>query len=43
VPGTFATFLQAADLAGAFVLLAGDGAIAITGQTLVLSHGELRN
>jgi hypothetical protein len=43
VPGTFATFLQAADLVGPFVLLACDVAIAITGQTLVLSHGELMN
>jgi hypothetical protein len=43
VPGTFATLPQPADLAAAFVLLASDGALASTGQTLVLSHGELLN
>ncbi len=34
-------FLQPADLAGAFLFLAGDGARAITGQSLVVSHGEV--
>jgi NAD(P)-dependent dehydrogenase (short-subunit alcohol dehydrogenase family) len=37
------TFLQPQDLAGAFLFLASDGARAITGQTLVVSHGEVMN
>jgi NAD(P)-dependent dehydrogenase (short-subunit alcohol dehydrogenase family) len=37
------TFLQPADLAGAFLFLASDGARPITGQTLVVSHGEVMN
>jgi NAD(P)-dependent dehydrogenase (short-subunit alcohol dehydrogenase family) len=36
-------FLQPSDLAGAFLFLASDGARAITGQTLVVSHGEVMN
>jgi NAD(P)-dependent dehydrogenase (short-subunit alcohol dehydrogenase family) len=34
-------FLQPADLAGAFLFLASEGASAITGQALVVSHGEV--
>jgi 3-hydroxybutyrate dehydrogenase len=37
------TFLQPDDLAGAFLFLASDGARPITGQTLVVSHGEVMN
>jgi 3-hydroxybutyrate dehydrogenase len=37
------TLLQPADLAGAFLFLASDGALPITGQTLVVSHGEVMN
>jgi 3-hydroxybutyrate dehydrogenase len=37
------TFLQPADLAGAFLFLASDGARAINGQSLVVSHGEVMN
>jgi 3-hydroxybutyrate dehydrogenase len=37
------TFLQPADLAGVFLFLASDGARAITGQTLVVSCGEVMN
>ena len=37
------TFLEPADLAGAFLFLASDGARAITGQSLVVSHGEVMN
>lgn len=37
------TFLQPEDLAGAFLFLASDGARAITGQSLVVSHGEVMN
>jgi NAD(P)-dependent dehydrogenase (short-subunit alcohol dehydrogenase family) len=37
------TFLQPADLAGAFLFLASDGALPITGQALVVSHGEVMN
>jgi 3-hydroxybutyrate dehydrogenase len=37
------TFLQPEDLAGAFLFLASDGARPITGQTLVVSHGEVMN
>jgi 3-hydroxybutyrate dehydrogenase len=36
-------FLQPADLAGAFLFLASDGARAINGQTIVVSHGEVMN
>jgi 3-hydroxybutyrate dehydrogenase len=36
-------FLQPEDLAGAFLFLASDGAQAITGQSLVVSHGEVMN
>ena len=36
-------FLQPADLAGAFLFLASDGARAINGQSLVVSHGEVMN
>lgn len=36
-------FLQPADLAGAFLFLASDGARAINGQALVVSHGEVMN
>ena len=36
-------FLQPEDLAGAFLFLASDGARAITGQSLVVSHGEVMN
>jgi NAD(P)-dependent dehydrogenase (short-subunit alcohol dehydrogenase family) len=35
--------LQPADLAGAFLFLASDGARAINGQALVVSHGEVMN
>jgi 3-hydroxybutyrate dehydrogenase len=38
-----AAFLQPADLAGAFLFLASDGARAINGQALVVSHGEVMN
>lgn len=34
-------FLQPADVAGAFLFLASDGARAINGQSLVVSHGEV--
>lgn len=37
------SFLQPEDLAGAFLFLASDGARAITGQSLVVSHGEVMN
>jgi len=37
------TFLQPADLAGVFLFLASDGARAISGQALVVSHGEVMN
>lgn len=37
------SFLQPQDLAGAFLFLASDGARAITGQSLVVSHGEVMN
>jgi 3-hydroxybutyrate dehydrogenase len=37
------SFLQPEDLAGAFLFLASDGAQAITGQSLVVSHGEVMN
>jgi 3-hydroxybutyrate dehydrogenase len=37
------SFLQPSELAGAFLFLASDGARAITGQTLVVSHGEVMN
>jgi NAD(P)-dependent dehydrogenase (short-subunit alcohol dehydrogenase family) len=37
------SFLQPADLAGAFLFLASDGARAINGQALVVSHGEVMN
>jgi NAD(P)-dependent dehydrogenase (short-subunit alcohol dehydrogenase family) len=36
-------FLQPEELAGAFLFLASDGARAITGQSLVVSHGEVMN
>jgi 3-hydroxybutyrate dehydrogenase len=36
-------FLEPADLAGAFLFLASDDARAITGQSLVVSHGEVMN
>ena len=36
-------FMQPEDLAGAFLFLASDGARAITGQSLVVSHGEVMN
>jgi NAD(P)-dependent dehydrogenase (short-subunit alcohol dehydrogenase family) len=36
-------FLQPADLAGAFLFLASDGARAVNGQSLVVSHGEVMN
>jgi 3-hydroxybutyrate dehydrogenase len=35
------TLLEPEDLAGAFLFLASDGARAITGQSLVVSHGEV--
>jgi 3-hydroxybutyrate dehydrogenase len=38
-----ASFLKPEDLAGAFLFLASDGAGAITGQSLVVSHGEVMN
>jgi 3-hydroxybutyrate dehydrogenase len=37
------SFLQPEDLAGAFMFLASDGAHAITGQSLVVSYGEVMN
>ena len=37
------SFLEPEDLAGAFLFLASDGAGAITGQSLVVSHGEVMN
>jgi NAD(P)-dependent dehydrogenase (short-subunit alcohol dehydrogenase family) len=37
------TLLQPEDLAGAFLFLASDGSRAITGQSLVVSHGEVMN
>jgi NAD(P)-dependent dehydrogenase (short-subunit alcohol dehydrogenase family) len=37
------SFLEPQDLAGAFLFLASDGARAITGQSLVVSHGEVMN
>jgi 3-hydroxybutyrate dehydrogenase len=37
------SFLQPEDIAGAFLFLASDGARAITGQSLVVSHGEVMN
>jgi 3-hydroxybutyrate dehydrogenase len=37
------SFLEPEDLAGAFLFLASDGARAITGQSLVVSHGEVMN
>jgi 3-hydroxybutyrate dehydrogenase len=37
------TFLRPDDLVGAFLFLASDGARPITGQTLVVSHGEVMN
>jgi NAD(P)-dependent dehydrogenase (short-subunit alcohol dehydrogenase family) len=37
------TFLQPSDLAGIFLFLASDGARAISGQALVVSHGEVMN
>jgi NAD(P)-dependent dehydrogenase (short-subunit alcohol dehydrogenase family) len=37
------SYLQPADLAGAFLFLASDGARAINGQALVVSHGEVMN
>jgi 3-hydroxybutyrate dehydrogenase len=37
------SFLRPEDLAGAFLFLASDGAGAITGQSLVVSHGEVMN
>jgi NAD(P)-dependent dehydrogenase (short-subunit alcohol dehydrogenase family) len=40
---TTPTFLKPADLADAFLFLASDGARAITGQALVVSHGEVMN
>jgi NAD(P)-dependent dehydrogenase (short-subunit alcohol dehydrogenase family) len=36
-------FLRPEDLAGTFLFLASDGARAITGQSLVVSHGEVMN
>jgi NAD(P)-dependent dehydrogenase (short-subunit alcohol dehydrogenase family) len=36
-------FLEPEDLTGAFLFLASDGAQAITGQSLVVSHGEVMN
>ena len=36
-------FLEPDDLAGAFLFLASDGARAITGQSLAVSHGEVMN
>lgn len=36
-----ASFLQPEDIAGVFLFLASDGARAITGQTVVVSHGEV--
>jgi NAD(P)-dependent dehydrogenase (short-subunit alcohol dehydrogenase family) len=38
-----ASLLQPSELAGAFLFLASDGARAITGQALVVSHGEVMN
>ena len=37
------SFLKPEDLAGTFLFLASDGARAITGQSLVVSHGEVMN
>jgi 3-hydroxybutyrate dehydrogenase len=37
------SFLEPEDLVGAFLFLASDGARAITGQSLVVSHGEVMN
>jgi 3-hydroxybutyrate dehydrogenase len=37
------SLLQPEDLAGAFLFLASDGARAINGQSLVVSHGEVMN
>jgi 3-hydroxybutyrate dehydrogenase len=37
------SFLKPEDLAGAFMFLASEGARAITGQSLVVSHGEVMN
>jgi 3-hydroxybutyrate dehydrogenase len=37
------TFLEPADLAGIFLFLASDGARAISGQAVAVSHGEVMN